>query len=222
MPFDQERGPGPGEGAHERAINLPPAILWLIVINLAIQGIRMLLGEAADDRLVSQLALVPANYTGDGDADWLSLLAAPIAYQFLHAGWVHAGVNMLSLAAFGAPVERTLGVRRFVLFYLSAGLVAGFVHCLIYPASTNGVIGASGAVSGIFGGVLILLRRAGGIGSLLPVAGIWIAMNVFFGYFNATPGAGSETVAWVAHVAGFLYGLAAVRFFLPRALRGDG
>ena len=44
---------------------------------------------------------------------------------------MHLGVNMITLAAFGAPVERLLGVRRFVLFYLSAGIVAGFVHVAV-------------------------------------------------------------------------------------------
>ena len=216
MPFDQERRPGPGGGAHERAINLPPAILWLIVINLAVQGIRLLLSEAVDDNLVLQFGLAPANYTADTGIGWLSLIAAPITYQFLHGGWVHVGVNMLSLAAFGAPVERTLGPWRFVFFYLSAGVIAGLVHALIYSTSVDPVVGASGAVSGVFGAVLILMRRGGGLTSLLPVAGVWIAMNIFFGYFDLTPGAGGQTVAWAAHIAGFVYGLAAITLFLPR------
>src|SRR5471030_134679 len=216
MPFDQERRPGPGGGAHERAINLPPAILWLIVINLAVQGIRLLLSEAVDDNLILQFGLVPANYTTDTGVGWLSLIGAPIAYQFLHGGWVHVGVNMLSLAAFGAPVERILGPRRFVLFYLSAGIVAGVVHVLIYGDSVDPVVGASGAISGVFGAVLILMRRGGSLTSLLPVAGVWIALNIFFGLTDLTPGAQGEPVAWIAHIAGFIYGLAAIRLFLPR------
>jgi membrane associated rhomboid family serine protease len=221
MPFDQERPPGPergtpGRGTYERAINLPPAILWLIVINVAVQGLRQLLSDGFDDKLILQFGLIPARYTAGGGDDWLSLIAAPIAYQFLHGGWVHLGVNMLSLAAFGAPVERTLGPRRFVLFYLTAGIAAGIVHVLIYSDSVDPVVGASGAISGIFGGVLILLRSSGGITSLLPVAGIWIAMNVFFGVVGGTPGAGDQPVAWAAHIAGFLFGLAAIRLFVPR------
>lgn len=216
MPFDQERRPGPGRGTHERAINLPPAILWLIVINLAVQGIRLLLSEAVDDKLILQFGLVPANYTTDTGVGWLSLIGAPIAYQFLHGGWVHVGVNMLSLAAFGAPVERILGPRRFVLFYLSAGIVAGVVHVLIYGDSVDPVVGASGAVSGVFGAVLILMRRGGSLTSLLPVAGVWIALNIFFGVFGGTPGADGQPVAWAAHIAGFVFGLAAIRLFLPR------
>ena len=221
MPFDQEQRPGPergipGRGTYERAINLPPAILWLIVINVAVQGLRQLLSDGVDDKLILQLGLIPARYTNGATDDWLSLIAAPIAYQFLHGGWVHLGVNMLSLAAFGAPVERTLGPRRFVLFYLAAGIAAAAVHVLIYSDSIDPVVGASGAISGIFGGVLILLRNGGGITSLLPVAGVWIAMNVFFGVVGGTPGAGDQPVAWAAHIAGFLFGLAAIRLFVPR------
>jgi membrane associated rhomboid family serine protease len=216
MPFDDIRRQGPGRGSHERAINLPPALLWLIGINIAVHLVRQTLSEVADDSLVLSLGLVPAAYTGEPGGPWWSLILAPITYQFLHGGWVHLGVNMLTLAAFGAPVERLLGVRRFLLFYLSAGVFAGFVHVVFSPESTSPVVGASGAISGVFGGVLMALRQAGRLSSLLPVAGIWIALNVFFGLVGGTPGAGGEPVAWTAHVGGFVFGLAALRFFVPK------
>ena len=180
--------------------------------------LRQAVSESVDQQLVTQLGLVPANYTGDPGAPWWSLLLAPITYQFLHGGWAHLGVNMISLAAFGAPVERLLGVRRFVLFYLSAGVVAGFIHVLFNWDSVDPVIGASGSVSGVFGGVLVALWQAGRMPSLLPVAGIWIALNVFFGIFGGTPGSGGEPVAWTAHIGGFVYGLAALRLFIPSVL----
>ena len=214
MPFDNSDRPGPGPGAGERAINLPPAVLWLIVINVAVQALRELLPDAADQSLILSFGLVPAAYTGGGDL--LSLIAAPLTYQFLHGGWVHLGINMVSLAAFGAPVERMLGVRRFLLFYLSSGIVAGFMQVLVTPDSPDPVIGASGAISGVFGAVLMLMRYLGSLRSILPVAGIWLALNVFFGIFGGMPGSGGEQVAWVAHVGGFLYGLVALRFFSPR------
>ena len=218
MPFDdpKQQGPGPGRGAGERAINLPPAILWLIAINVAIQLLRQVLSESVDQQLILHLGLVPAAYTADPGGDFLSLVAAPFTYQFLHGGWAHVGINMLSLAAFGAPVERLLGARRFVAFYLSAGLVAGFVHVLFFSDSPDPVIGASGAISGVFGAVLILMRRVGSLTSLLPIAGVWIALNIFFGLVGGTPGAGGEPVAWTAHIGGFVYGLIAIHLFLPR------
>ncbi len=217
MPFDQVRRQGPdgGGGQHERAINLPPMILWLIVVNAAIQGLRELLGEATDQSLILQFGLVPASFTGDS-SDVLSMIGTPFTYQFLHGGWVHLAVNMLSLAAFGAPVERILGPRRFIAFYLSAGVVAGLLHVAVYSSSLDPVVGASGAISGVFGAVLMLLRHAGRMTSLFPVAGIWIALNVFFGIFGGAPGAGGEPVAWLAHIGGFIYGLLVIRFFLPR------
>jgi membrane associated rhomboid family serine protease len=215
MPFDGIKRQEPGGGArHERAINLPPAILWIIGLNVAVQAARQLLGDPLDQQLILEFGLVPTAYTGSPAGDWLSLIAAPFTYQFLHGGWVHLGVNMLSLAAFGAPVERTLGVPRFVLFYLSAGIAAGAIHVLSFSDSSDPVVGASGAISGIFGAVLILLWQAGRMPSLLPVAGVWIAMNVFFGIFGGTPGAGGDPVAWTAHIGGFVYGLATIRFFM--------
>lgn len=222
MPFDDDerRLPGPGRGRGERAINLPPAVLWLIVINIVIQLVRQLLSEPVDQDIILQFGLVPAAYTTESGRDLFSLIVAPITYQFLHGGWMHVGINMLTLAAFGAPVERLLGVKRFVLFYLLCGIVAGFVHILVYPDSPDPVVGASGAISGIFGAVLMLMRYVGSLTSLLPVAGIWIALNVFFGLVGSAPGAGGESVAWVAHIAGFVFGLAAIRFVAPRLPNG--
>jgi membrane associated rhomboid family serine protease len=216
MPFDDDerRQPG-GRGTGERAINLPPAVLWLIGINVAIQLVRQLLPEQADLEILVQFGLVPLAYTS-GNGDLLSLIAAPITYQFIHGGWMHLGINMLTLAAFGAPVERLLGVKRFVAFYLVCGIVAGFVHILVYPDSPDPVVGASGSISGVFGAVLMLMRYVGSLTSLLPVAAIWIGLNVFFGLFGGAPGAGGESIAWVAHIAGFVFGLAAIRFFAPR------
>jgi membrane associated rhomboid family serine protease len=200
MPFDNIGRPGPGRGAGERAINLPPAVLWLIVINVAVHLLRSLLGDETDNNLVMQLV-------------------APVTYQFIHGGWMHLVVNMVTLAAFGAPVERLLGVRRFVLFYLSAGVVAGFVQVLLFPESGDPVVGASGAISGVFGGVLMLMRRVGSLPGLLPVAVIWIGLNVFFGIVGGMPGAGGEQIAWAAHIGGFLYGLLTIHLFLPRPPR---
>lgn len=216
MPFDDVRRQGPGRGSYERAINLPPALLWLIGINVAVHAARQLLSGATDDSLVLSLGLIPAHYTSEPGGEWWSLILAPITYQFIHGGWVHLGVNMLTLAAFGAPVERLLGVRRFLLFYLSAGVVAGFIHVLFFPGSVDPVVGASGAISGVFGAVLMAMRQAGRLSSLLPVAGVWIALNVFFGVFGGTPGSGGEPVAWTAHIGGFVYGLVALRFFVPK------
>ncbi|HYC64891.1 MAG TPA: rhomboid family intramembrane serine protease [Reyranellaceae bacterium] len=219
MPFDDAGRPGPWRGAGERAINLPPTVLLLIGINVAVHVLRALLSEAFDQRIVLQLGLVAAAYTGDAGptgVDPVALFVAPFTYQFLHASWLHLGVNMLTLAAFGAPVERVLGWRRFITFYILSGIVAGFVHVLFFYDALDPVVGASGAISGLFGAVLILMRRLGRLPSLIPIALIWIGLNVFFGIVGGTPGAGGDPVAWTAHIGGFVFGLAAIRLFVPR------
>ena len=87
MPFDdhERRLPG-GRGQGERAINLPPAVLWLIGINVAVHLLRQLLGEQADQEIILRFGLVPAAYTTDSGQDLFSLLVAPVTYQFLHGG----------------------------------------------------------------------------------------------------------------------------------------
>src|SRR5260370_23202973 len=99
---------------------------------------------------------------------------------------MHLGVNMITLAAFGAPVERLLGVRRFVLFYLSAGIVAGVVHLLFFPRSTDPVIGASRALSRVFRGGLMLMRHVGRPTPPLPGARGLIPPHLFFRLFRRT------------------------------------
>ena len=105
MPFDNAQRPGPGRGTGERAINLPPAVLWLIGINVAVHLLRTVLGDEADWAM--QFGLIPANYTGGGH-DLAAQVLAPITYQFLHGGWMHLGINMVMLAAF-AEAARLLG-----------------------------------------------------------------------------------------------------------------
>ena len=205
-------------GGREPAINLPPVTLWLIIANVAIHAVRELLLSADDDyALVEALAFVPLRYSGDPDAMGGSLLAtivAPLTFQFLHAGWVHLGINVLTIAAFGSPLERVLRGRLFLLFYLLCGVLAAAGHLLFNIDSNEAVIGASGGISGLFGGMLMMLGMRGNLLSILPVVAIVIAMQVALGITGTTPGAQGMQVAWEAHVAGLLAGLGLIRPFL--------
>jgi len=218
MPFDDGGRFGPWRGTGDRAINLPPVILWLIGLNLAVHVVRQMSDMAFDARMLAQLGVVAAAYTGDAGplaVDPLALLVAPFSFQFLHGSWLHLGINMATLVAFGAPVERVLGTRRFLAFYLASGIAAALVHIGFYYDSIQPLIGASGGVSGLFGGVLLLLRRLGKPASVLPIAAVWIGVNVFFGVVGVVAMAGGDSIAWVAHIGGFIFGLATIRFFVP-------
>src|SRR5271154_2569791 len=87
--------------------NIPPVTLALILINVGVQLLRSLLPDDLDEALMLTFGFVPARYFGDigiEHATW-PVWVEPLTYQFLHGGWAHLGINMLSLLAFGAGVE---------------------------------------------------------------------------------------------------------------------
>jgi len=193
--------------ARQPIFNIPPATQALIVANLAVHLLRLLLAPETDDALVSLLAFVPGRYTAPSGLGWPALVD-PITYQFLHANLVHLGVNMLALLAFGSGVERRIGAVRMVIFYLVCGVASAAVHFAVYPTSLVPIVGASGAISGLFGGVL-RFQFAGGAGGrrgLWLVVILWIVINVVLGQ-TGMPGMEDAAIAWVAHLGGIVTGL---------------
>jgi len=208
----------------EPAINVPPVTLALIVANvLAFAGLRLLSGDAAW-RAIDALGFVPGRYSGliDGGG---ALLYSPFTYQFVHGDWAHLAVNMVTLAAFGAGVERRVGGFSVLSVYLLCGLLAAASHFAIYPTGTEPLIGASGAISGLMAGALRVLREARGRaglagGGLLGLAVVWAASTVAFG-IAGMPGDGGTSIAWVAHLGGFVAGMILFGFFIGNGNRDD-
>ena len=144
---------------------------------------------------------------------WLPDQATLITYMFLHADWWHLLFNMLFLFIFGDNVEDAMGHVRYLVFYLSCGVIAAGVHILVFADAHGPLIGASGAVAGVLGAyvmlyphakVLILARIVIPIPVPLPafwVLGFWIASQIFF----ALTDIGGE-VAWWAHIGGVIAG----------------
>jgi membrane associated rhomboid family serine protease len=191
--------------ARQPIFNIPPATQALIVANVVVHLARLLLAPASDDALVSLLAFVPGRYTEPGTIGWAALVD-PVTYQFLHANLVHLGVNMLALLAFGSGVERRIGGRRMVIFYLVCGVASAAAHFAVYPTSLMPIIGASGAISGLFGGVLRFQLGDRGRRGLWPVVILWVVINVVLGQ-TGMPGMEKAAIAWVAHLGGFAAGL---------------
>jgi membrane associated rhomboid family serine protease len=217
VPFDDHPPaprPGPHSGGHQPAINLPPVTLWLIIINVVIHGLRLLLPDATDNALLEALAFVPLRYSESATAaggselgTWLS----PLGYQFLHVGWLHLLVNCATLAAFGAPVERLLGPRRFLVFYLVCGVIAAAGHFLVNMESTSAMIGASGGISGLFGAIVTVIGLQRGWRWIVPIIVLMVVLQVGVGWLGL-PGADGD-IAWEAHIAGFIAGLILIRLF---------
>jgi membrane associated rhomboid family serine protease len=161
--------------------------------------------------LTYALAFVPARYTGGLDFG-ISGVVSPFTHMFLHGGWMHLGVNVLSLAAFGAGLEKWLGARKFLAVYFLSGLTGALCELLWMPRLEAPMIGASGGISGLFGALLVVMYGKGYMGQgsgmqrLLPFVLIWLATTVFFGWFGV-PGTGGAAIAWQTHVGGFLAGM---------------
>jgi membrane associated rhomboid family serine protease len=136
--------------------------------------------------------------------------------MFLHAGWLHLLGNMLFLVIFGNNIEDRFGRLRYLVFYLLCGYIAAYGFALSNQTSTEPLIGASGAIAGVLGAYLVLYPRAK-VWSLVPfllfiplrlpawlVLGLWFVLQWAYSAGYAASGAGS--VAYVAHVFGFLAG----------------
>jgi membrane associated rhomboid family serine protease len=96
-----------------------------------------------------------------------------------------------------------------LLLYFISGLFGALLHTLLYPDMDVPMVGASGAISGLFGGVIMLMYMEGMMGQgyrkLIPFIVIWIGVSIFFGFFGV-PGT-DNPIAWTAHVGGFIGGL---------------
>jgi membrane associated rhomboid family serine protease len=154
---------------------------------------------------------------------WLTILTS----MFLHGGFLHIIGNMVYLWVFGQAMEDALGSVRFVIFYLLCGVAAALTQAFVEPAAAVPMIGASGAISGVLGGYLVLFPRArilvlliwGLITPLnLPAKALllwWIAIQVISILISTQEEGG---VAWYAHVGGFATGMALVWMFRPQRL----
>jgi membrane associated rhomboid family serine protease len=204
--------------ARQPIFNIPTVTKALLVAEVAVHGIRLLLPRDIDDALVTTFAFIPARYTLAGAVRWPALVD-PITYQLLHGNLAHLGANMLALLAFGAGVERRIGGWRMLVFAALCGVASAAFHLVGYPASTAPVIGASGAISGLFGGVL-WFRLKGGVGraaEMWVLIALWVVMDVVTGLSGI--GGEGASVAWVAHIGGFLAGLLLFELFDRAAAR---
>ncbi|HUO21660.1 MAG TPA: rhomboid family intramembrane serine protease [Caulobacteraceae bacterium] len=136
---------------------------------------------------------------------------------FVHGGWAHAGMNAAGALAFGAPVARLLGkgvkgAASFALFYIVCGVLAGLGYAAVSPHSQAVLIGASGAVSGLFGAASRLMEhrpRLSPFASRFVVgsAAAWLVVNLAMGLSGLAPGLGVTPIAWQAHLFGYAAGL---------------
>jgi membrane associated rhomboid family serine protease len=159
---------------------------------------------------------------------WLGLLT----HQFLHGDLLHLLANITALFVFGNNIEDALGHWRYLLFYLVCGALAALGHGWMEPASP--LIGASGAVSAVMGGYLLLHPRARililafNIAPVMAPAAVVVGFNVVVNVAMAydvtlltggPPDPQNIQIAWYDHIAGFALGFVLVPLLKARDVR---
>jgi membrane associated rhomboid family serine protease len=143
---------------------------------------------------------------------------------FMHGGIAHIAGNMLFLWIFGDNVEDRLGHVRYAIFYLVCGILASLAHVVttvMFSSDASSLLipslGASGAISGVLGGYIllypaILFRFVTEIPAYAAI-GIWFAFQLISGLGMLGGGSQQGGVAYAAHIGGFVAGLALVKVF---------
>lgn len=142
-----------------------------------------------------------------------------ISSMFMHGGIGHIFGNMLYLWIFGDNLENLLGHFRFIAFYLVCGIAAALAQVIVGPDSIIPMLGASGAISGVLGGYLVLFPKRK-VRALLfrmyttvpawVALGLWIGYQLVLGYLSPSEGGG---VAYAAHIGGFVAGVVLIKLF---------
>lgn len=231
-----------------------PYVTWmLIAVNVFV--FVVLQGMGSNQRVTLAFATIPAEILTGRDiaevipvrdpygrvVDQVEILPTPIPVyltlltaMFMHGGFAHLFGNMLYLWIFGDNLEDAMGHARYLIFYLATGIAAGLAHVLVTAVLGNNTLipclGASGAISGILGGYLVLFPRKRvhviwfyqvmRVPSIFAI-GLWFVFQLVAG--AGTLGSDVGGVAYGAHIGGFLAGMVLVKFFdarRPVALQG--
>lgn len=168
------------------------------------QLIRDMTGE-----VVGRITLEPTPFSV-----YLTFLSS----MFMHGGIMHIAGNMLFLWIFGDNIESRIGHIRYLVFYLICGFLAAIGQILMDTGSTIPMLGASGAISGVMGGYILLFphnRVRAIIFNIITTVpsyvavGLWIALQVVQSFLSG----GEGGVAYAAHIGGFVGGLALIKIF---------
>jgi len=173
-------------------------------------------------------ALGPVQMPGLGVTP-ISVYLTLFTSMFMHGGIAHIAGNMLFLWIFGDNIEDRMGHVRYIIFYLLCGVIASLSHVFATAAFATDPesllvpsLGASGAISGVLGGYIllhptrrvtvILFRFLTDVPAWVAI-GIWFAFQLISGLGMLGGGSQQGGVAYAAHIGGFIAGLVLIKFF---------
>ena len=208
-------------------------IVTIALIALNVLAFFLELGQGSEGALQSFITawgVEPREYSVGHDIPpmiplpyWSTLITS----MFLHGGWMHLGGNMLYLWIFGDNLERVMGAARYAAFYIACGIAAGLAHILFAGGSAVPSVGASGAISGVLGGYLLMFPQnrvkvltRGGVASVpaIVVLGLWIVIQLVSQLGSIAETSQGGGIAYMAHIGGFVAGMALVKLFATRQL----
>jgi membrane associated rhomboid family serine protease len=233
----------------EPIFNVPPIVTATIAALVLVHvGRALLLPSAYDEQLfLYEFAFIPARYSssivypGGAAADIWTF----VTYALIHGDTTHLLVNIVWLLPFGSAVAQRFGPLRYLTFFAVTAAAGAALHFAFHPVERVPLVGASAAISGLMaasmrfvfqkGGLLSVFRRDAEPQALhVPAApltavwkdtrmlaflGVWFAVNIIFGLGSLTIADAEQSIAWQAHIGGFLAGLLAFAAFdpVPRA-----
>lgn len=192
----------------------------LIALNVLVFLWEQSFSQAQLQTIFTTLSVVPANVSQAPFSP--ETILDMIRSMFFHGGWAHILGNMLYLYLFGDNVEDRFGAVLYLVIYFASGFGAAYAQVIMDPTSTTPLVGASGAISGVLGGYLVLYPRVE-VRGIIPIGyffyqvrwpavavlGLWFVMQLFYAIFSIG-GQADGGVAFFAHVGGFVVGIVLV------------
>ncbi|MEE9404479.1 MAG: rhomboid family intramembrane serine protease [Algisphaera sp.] len=211
-------GLGGGGGAMGVTANLPPVTLWLVVVNVVVFLVDNILTGSARGNALSPATL---GYFSPEKGLYGFQIWRLVSYQFLHGNGMHLLFNMIGVWVFGGMLERSMGSRRYLAFYLLGGVggallfaASSWVPSVASVASSSRLIGASACVFACVVGCMMRFPKQS-IGMMfIPVTFTIFALGAFYLAFDllqVLAGGGGAGTA-VAHLGGALAGYGIMRY----------
>ncbi len=186
--------------------NIPVFVRVIVPLLIIIQAIQsFVLTDLQTMQLFMRFGFVPSHIYPNTD---IFSVLTPFTYMFLHGGWMHLVFNLILLTALGTFFAREFGTKETVKFYLASGLGGALLFFLVHFGGDAPLIGASGAIDGLFAVLIVILYKRGGFSQFKAVRkygisviiGFWLAFMVGIALLM-----GGQS--WEAHIGGFLTGL---------------
>jgi len=185
---------------------------------IALNALAFILELTGGDAFVAQWSVIPADIVAGRH------LITIVTALFMHASWSHIVGNMIFFWAFGPEIEDAMNPRRYVAFYLAGGLLSMLAQVAADPGSTIPNLGASGAIAAVMGAFLVTyprdrIRTVLLIGWFVRVTFIPAALLIGFWFlvqllsFGVVADVQSGGVAYMAHIAGMIFGAVTARLF---------